>query len=99
MSKHFSDPTFQAEVPQQRKRGRPPEVDPEKLRRNVIELSFALEENWGEVGGPLREAESIVDIRTALRKIMNPQCRSLEPFTCDQIQEPDTIRNATPAKF
>jgi hypothetical protein len=55
-------------------------------------LQFALEQNWGDVGWALWQAQTIADIRAAFRNILNPQCHLLEPFTRDQ------TRNATASK-
>lgn len=62
------------------KPGRPSEIDAETLRRNVIELQFALEQNWGEVGWLLHQAKTESDVRNAFKKIVNPRCNLLEPF-------------------
>jgi hypothetical protein len=102
---NFPEPFLEIVKPKQPKLGRPSEVDPEKLRRNVIELAFALEENWGEVGWQLRQAETLAEVRAALRNAVNPRCRLLEPLIDDQIREPDQIReadqlrDATPAEL
>lgn len=80
----FSDPPFQTQRSGQRKRGRPSEVDPEMLGRNVAELQFALEQNWGVVGWLLWQAETIPEVQAAFRSVVNPVCRLLEPFTGDR---------------
>lgn len=77
----FSLPPLQTEDSQHRRRGRPSEIGPETLRRNVIELQFVLEENWGVVGWLLLQAKNISDVQAAFRKIVNPRCGLLEPFT------------------
>lgn len=67
-----------------RKRGRPSEINPERLRQDANDLNFALEENWGEVGWLLWQAKTISDVRYAFRSIVNPQCHLLEKFRRDR---------------
>jgi hypothetical protein len=40
------------------KPGRPHAIDAKTLGRNVVEIQFALEQNWGEVGWLLHEAKT-----------------------------------------
>jgi hypothetical protein len=77
----------------QPKRGRPSAITAEKLRRNVIELQFALEQNWGEVGWLLSQAKAISDVQLAFKKIVNPQCSFLEPFTDERTRETSPTEN------
>lgn len=77
----FSLPPLQTEGSEECRRGRPSEIDAKTLRRNVVELQFVLEENWGVVGWLLWQAANISDVQAAFRKIVNPRCSLLEPFT------------------
>lgn len=90
----FSDLTWESEHEQNRKPGRPREIDPESLSRAVNALQFVVEQNWGEVGWLLREAKSISDVRNAFAKIVHQSCGYLEPFTGDQTREtnPNELR-------
>ena len=74
------------------KPGRPPEIDAETLRRNVIEIKFVLEQNWGEVGWLLKQANTEADVRVAFARIVNPRCNLLEPFTRDHICTTTALR-------
>lgn len=76
----FSNPPVQTEGSEEQRRGRRSEVDPEKLRRDVAELQFALEQNWGVVGWLLWQAKTISDVQAAFRNIVNPRCSLLELF-------------------
>lgn len=82
---------LQSEVSAEASPGRPSQIHPEILRRNVIELQLVLEQNWGEVGWLLSQAKTESDVRTAFNRIVNPRCNLLEAFTKDQ------IRHTTPA--
>lgn len=66
---------------QKPKLGRPPEIEASALRRAVMELQFALEQNWGIVGWLLREAKTPSDVRYAFASIVTQNCGYLEPFT------------------
>ena len=74
------------------KAGRPPEIAAETLRRNVIEIQFALEQSWGEVGWLLKQAKTEADVRAAFAKTVNPRCHLLEPFTTDHICTTTALR-------
>src|SRR6185437_9748046 len=58
--------------------------DPEKLKRDVSELQFVLEQNWGVVGWRLFQAKTIFDVQAAFRSIVNPRCSLLELFISDR---------------
>jgi hypothetical protein len=76
----FSEMDSEPNDKPKRKPGRPREVEPEALRRTVIELQFVLEQNWGMVGWLLWEAKSRPDVRRAFASIVNQKCKYLEPF-------------------
>ena len=80
----FSDPPIHTEGSEPQRRGRPSEIDPEKLQRQVPELQFVLEQNWGAVGWLLLQAKTTFDVQTAFRSIVNPQCSLLELFISDR---------------
>lgn len=90
----FSEQTREFEHKQQRKAGRPREIDAESLNHAVNELQFVLEQNWGVVGWLLRDAKSISDVRSAFKEIVHQNCRYLEPFTDDQAKpaKPNELR-------
>lgn len=79
----FFDYPMQSEESGETKPGRPQAIDAKALRRNVVEIQFALEQNWGEVGWLLHEAKTEADVRNAFKKIVNPRCNLLGPFTRD----------------
>ena len=79
----FFDYPIQSEESRGIKPGRPQAIDAKTLRRNVVEIQFALEQNWGEVGWLLHEAKTEADVRNAFKKIVNPRCNLLGPFTRD----------------
>jgi hypothetical protein len=72
------------------KPGRRSGIDAETLLRDVIELQFVLEQNWGEVGWLLKQSKTEADVRTAFTKIVNPRCNLLEPFTRDHTLSTET---------
>jgi hypothetical protein len=84
----FLDYTSETGCSNDPKLGRPSETVAETLRRNVIELQFVLEQNWGEVGWLLKQAKTEADVRAAFAKIVNLRCCLLEPFTRDHICTP-----------
>jgi hypothetical protein len=81
----FLDYSMESENAVEPKPGRPSEIDAETLRRNVIELQFVLEQNWGAVGWLLKQAKTEADVRAAFERIVNPRCNLLEPFTKDHV--------------
>lgn len=70
--------------PEPPKRGRPVEVAIERLNSNAGELSFVLEQCWGDVGWGLWQAKQICDVREAFSKVVHYRCGLLEPFKQSQ---------------
>lgn len=61
--------------------GRPSELTDESLMRAARDFQHVLEHNWGAVGGRLRVAKAIPDVREAFKHVQHMQCSRLELFT------------------
>ena len=69
------------------KRGRPKDIEDDDLRNSYAELAFVLEQKWALVGWPLQQANTLSDIREALKLITGIECQRLEAFCRESIQE------------
>lgn len=69
------------------KRGRPKDIEDDELRSAYAELAFVLEQKWALVGWPLQQANTLCDIREALKLISGIKCQRLEAFCRKAIRE------------
>lgn len=72
---------------QAKKRGRPPDIKDDALRHAQAELAFVLEQKWALVGWPLQQANTLSDVRAALKLITGMSCQHLEAFCREPVRE------------